>query len=198
MHSRTLTSAHTHILTSRARAHARRERTHACPTPAPPLLGPLLDPDQRERVRERERERERGREREEEGDTEKEREVSERATHTPKKGSKPSAHPSRLCPHPLLCMSLLFSLVSLCPLTRLHTRTHLRTAGWEERGQRRVSSLSQHTQDDGGTSPPHVHAAMLTVRDPALARIPRRYLYLNVNKLDHLPETIFRNLTSLR
>ena len=100
-------------------------------------------------------------------------------------------------------MSLLFSLVSLCPLTRVHTRTHLRTAGWEERGQRRVSSLSQHTHAAGGTSPPHVHAAMLThassvVRDPALARIPRRYLYLNDNQLDHLPETIFRDLTSLR
>ena len=84
----------------------------------------------------------------------------------------------------------------------MHTHTKLRTAGWEERGQRRVSSLSQHTHDDGGTSPPHVHAAMLThassvVRDPALARIPRRSLSLSDNKLEHLPETIFRGLTSL-
>jgi hypothetical protein len=84
------------------------------------------------------RERERGRGR-------KERYLGERETYThtdaPLKGSKPSAHP---------------------PYSHAHTHkiTHGGLGG--ARAATRVLSLSQHTQDDGGTSPPHVHAAMLT------------------------------------
>ena len=82
-----------------------------------------------------------------------------------------------------------------------HTQNYARRAGRSAGSD--ACPLSLNTHDDGGTSPPHVHADMITyassaVRDPALARIPRRHLYLNDNKLDHLPETIFRNLTSLR
>ncbi len=116
------------------------------------------------RERERERERERSREREEEGDTEKERKLSERATHTrttERKQAFCASLPS-LPPSAPLHVSPFLPRLSLSSHSRARTHTQSRTAGWEERGQRRVSSLSQHTHAAGGTSPPHVHADMLT------------------------------------
>ena len=135
------------------------------------------------RERERERERERSREREEEGDTEKERKLSERATHTLTTERKQA-----------FCASSL--------LACTHTQNYARRAGRSAGSRACPLSLSTHTCRWRHISPPracrHANTCMSAVRDPALAHIPRRYLYLNDNKLDHLPETIFRNLTSLR
>ena len=87
------------------------------------------------------------------------------------KGSKPSAHPPRLCLHPPLSMSLLFSLVSLCPLTRVHTHTHkyARRAGRSAGSDARPLSLSQHTHGRMSLGAHrHVHAAMITCASSAV------------------------------
>ena len=146
------------------------------------------------------RERERGRGR-------KERYLGERATYTDlrtieRKQAFCASLPVFTPIHSSACLSFSPSSLSVLSLACTHTQNYARRAGRSAGSDACPLSLYTH-MDDGGTSPPHVHAAMLTrassaVRDPALARIPRRYLYLNVNKLDHLPETIFRNLTSLR
>jgi hypothetical protein len=125
-----------------AHAHIRRlgyeKRTRACPSTAPPLLLPLLDPYQRERERERERERGGGK-------------ISGRASdiHThlrtiERKQAFCASLPS-LPPSAPLHVSPFLPRLSLSSHSRARAHTQLRTAGWEERGQRRVSSLSLNT-----------------------------------------------------